>query len=53
MRLRTLTLSTSSALLSPATGSILVAAVDCKGIPMVKPRGAQPSAAADQRAEGQ
>ncbi len=28
----------------PATGSILVAAVDCKGIPMVKPGGAQPSA---------
>jgi hypothetical protein len=26
----------------PATGSILVAAVDCKGIPMVKPAGAQP-----------
>src|SRR5450631_3727005 len=26
----------------PATGSILVAAVDCKGIPMVKPGGAQP-----------
>ena len=26
----------------PATGSILVAAVDCKGIPMVKPPGAQP-----------
>jgi hypothetical protein len=25
----------------PATGSILVAAVDCKGIPMVKPEGAQ------------
>src|SRR5450631_1564844 len=25
----------------PATGSILVAAVDCKGIPMVKPGGAQ------------
>jgi hypothetical protein len=28
----------------PATGSILVAAVDCKGIPMVKPSGAQPIA---------
>jgi hypothetical protein len=28
--------------LEPATGSILVAAVDCKGIPMVKPAGAQP-----------
>src|SRR5580692_9736759 len=28
----------------PATGSILVAAVDCKGIPMVKPCGAQPTA---------
>ena len=28
----------------PATGSILVAAVDCKGIPMVKPGGAQPTA---------
>ena len=27
----------------PATGSILVAAVDCKGIPMVKPSGAQPT----------
>jgi hypothetical protein len=27
----------------PATGSILVAAVDCKGIPMVKPGGAQPT----------
>ena len=27
----------------PATGSILVAAVDCKGIPMVKPAGAQPA----------
>ena len=27
-----------------ATGSILVAAVDCKGIPMVKPCGAQPRA---------
>ena len=27
----------------PATGSILVAAVDCKGIPMVKPPGAQPA----------
>jgi hypothetical protein len=27
-----------------ATGSILVAAVDCKGIPMVKPEGAQPKA---------
>ena len=27
----------------PATGSILVAAVDCKGIPMVKPAGAQPT----------
>src|SRR6266849_757869 len=26
-----------------ATGSILVAAVDCKGIPMVKPAGAQPA----------
>jgi hypothetical protein len=26
----------------PATGSLLVAAVDCKGIPMVKPAGAQP-----------
>jgi len=26
---------------APATGSILVAAVDCKGIPMVKPGGAQ------------
>src|SRR5437667_4873341 len=26
----------------PATGSILVAAVDCKGIPMVKPGGTQP-----------
>ena len=26
----------------PATGSILVAAVDCKGIPMVKPVGTQP-----------
>ena len=29
--------------LDPATGSILVAAVDCKGIPMVKPPGAQPT----------
>jgi hypothetical protein len=28
--------------LEPATGSILVAAVDCKGIPMVKPASAQP-----------
>src|ERR1700732_3915340 len=28
---------------APATGSILVAAVDCKGIPMVKPPGAQPT----------
>jgi len=28
----------------PATGSILVAAVDCKGIPMVKPGRAQPTA---------
>ena len=37
----------------PATGSILVAAVDCKGIPMVKPPGAQPTSAADERAEGQ
>jgi hypothetical protein len=27
----------------PAAGSILVAAVDCKGIPMVKPPGAQPA----------
>jgi hypothetical protein len=27
----------------PATGSILVAAVDCKGIPMVKPPGGQPT----------
>jgi hypothetical protein len=27
----------------PATGSILVAAVDCKGIPMVKPPGVQPT----------
>ena len=27
----------------PATGSILVAAVDCKGIPMVKPGRAQPT----------
>ena len=27
----------------PAAGSILVAAVDCKGIPMVKPGGAQPT----------
>jgi hypothetical protein len=27
----------------PTTGSILVAAVDCKGIPMVKPPGAQPA----------
>ena len=27
----------------PASGSILVAAVDCKGIPMVKPAGAQPA----------
>jgi len=27
----------------PATGSILVAAVDCKGIAMVKPPGAQPA----------
>ena len=27
----------------PATGTILVAAVDCKGIPMVKPPGAQPT----------
>ena len=27
----------------PATGSILVAAVDCKGIPMVKPDGPQPT----------
>jgi hypothetical protein len=27
----------------PAPGSILVAAVDCKGIPMVKPPGAQPT----------
>ena len=27
----------------PATGSILVAAVDCKGIPMVKPGLAQPT----------
>ena len=27
----------------PATGSILVAAVDCKGIPMVKPAGAEPT----------
>ena len=26
-----------------ATGSILIAAVDCKGIPMVKPDGAQPT----------
>src|SRR5260370_31381268 len=26
-----------------ATGTILVAAVDCKGIPMVKPPGAQPT----------
>jgi len=34
-----------------AAGSILVAAVDGKGIPMVKPCGAQPSAA-NQRAEG-
>ena len=28
---------------APATGSILVAAVDCKGIPMVKPGRAQPT----------
>jgi hypothetical protein len=27
----------------PAIGSILVAAVDCKGIPMVKPAGAEPT----------
>ena len=27
----------------PATGSILVAAVDCKGIPMVKLAGTQPT----------
>ena len=27
----------------PATGSLLVAAVDCKGIPMVKPPGVQPT----------
>jgi hypothetical protein len=27
----------------PSTGSVLVAAVDCKGIPMVKPFGAQPT----------
>jgi hypothetical protein len=27
----------------PAAGAILVAAVDCKGIPMVKPPGAQPT----------
>ena len=27
----------------PAAGTILVAAVDCKGIPMVKPPGAQPA----------
>jgi hypothetical protein len=27
----------------PAAGSILVAAVDCKGIPMVKPAGAKPT----------
>jgi len=27
----------------PVTGSILVAAVDCKGIPMIKPGGAQPA----------
>ena len=28
---------------APATGPILVAAVDCKGIPIVKPPGAQPT----------
>src|SRR6202051_5086720 len=28
---------------APATGTILVAAVDCKGIPMVKPPGMQPA----------
>jgi hypothetical protein len=28
---------------APTTGSILVASVDCKGIPMVKPPGAQPT----------
>src|SRR5437870_8315625 len=36
----------------PASGSILVAAVDCKGIPMVKPPGATITAA-DERSEGQ
>jgi len=30
--------------LAPSNGSILVAAVDCKGIPMIKPGGAQPAA---------
>ncbi len=29
---------------APSSGSILVAAVDCKGIPMIKPGGAQPTA---------
>lgn len=29
--------------LAPASSSILVAAVDCKGIPMIKPCGAQPT----------
>ena len=44
MRLGTLTLSTNIARLPLPTGSILVAAVDGKGIPMVKPCGAQPRA---------
>jgi hypothetical protein len=44
MRLWTSMLSTNSVLWSTAAGSILVAAVDGKGIPMVKPCGAQPRA---------
>jgi uncharacterized protein (TIGR03435 family) len=43
MRLKILTPSISNAPPNPADGSILVAAVDGQGIPMVKPGGAQPT----------
>jgi hypothetical protein len=43
MRLRILYAFYRQRSAAPATGSMLVAAVDCKGIPMVKPGGAQPT----------
>jgi hypothetical protein len=39
--------------MATAAGSVLVAAVDGKGIPMVRPGGAQFKSTADQRPEGQ